>query len=120
MKLVSKFNKKSEAQKLNAGHVCDDVVKALNLRLQTASEEDSCSPLIFTEVRKFESMNGFINVFLQSEQFMDRVHVQKFKKQISNKDSLLNQKEASEESQFSIKPIGYLESCFREKFGTPR
>ena len=51
---------------------------------------------------------------------MDRVHVQKFKKQISNKDSMLNQKEASEESQFSIKPIGYLESCFREKFGTPR
>jgi len=30
------------------------------------------------------------------------------------------QKDQAVDPMFCIKPIGYLESCFREKFGTPR
>jgi hypothetical protein len=32
-------------------------------------------------------MNGFINIFLANEQFIDRVHVLSRKKSVSNKDA---------------------------------
>lgn len=53
---------------------------------------------------------------------MDRVHVQFRKKTVSNRDAQPAGDESTQNSEqtFSIKPIGYLESCFREKFGTPR
>ena len=59
---------------------------------------------------------------------MDRVQVQLQKKTITYKHgtSMDSQRKIAQanqntnESSFVIKPIGYLESCFREKFGTPR
>ena len=51
---------------------------------------------------------------------MNRVHSYKKKKSVTNKDSNPRSDYAASETAFAIKPIGYLESCFREKFGTPR
>ena len=68
-------------------------------------------------------MNGFINIHLLDEQFVDRVGVLRLKKKVSNSDRLFQGGDPLEEEpdqSYSIKPIGYLQSCFREKFGTPR
>jgi hypothetical protein len=51
---------------------------------------------------------------------MDRVHALSRKKSVSNKDAQPTGDETPADHAFSIKPIGYLDSCFREKFGTPR
>ena len=72
-------------------------------------------------------MNGFTNIHLVNEQFMDRVSAMVKTRKVTNKDKQFafakaNGESADDEidSVFAIKPIGYLESCFREKFGTPR
>ena len=78
MKLVSKFNKKNESVQLNANTICSQVVEALNNRLKELLAHEEQSPnlaLVVEEVERFESMNGFINIFLTNESFMDRVHV---------------------------------------------
>jgi hypothetical protein len=90
MKLVSKFNKKNDSVQLNSNTICSQVVEALNNRLKEllAHEEQSQNlALVVEEVERFESMNGFINIFLTNEQFMDRVHVQFRKKVVTNKDA---------------------------------
>ena len=58
---------------------------------------------------------------------MDRISVNISKRKVTNKDktlqnqsSLLSEDDPDQEASYNIKPIGYLESCFREKFGTPR
>jgi hypothetical protein len=40
---------------------------------------------VFSEVHKFEALNGFINIYLLNEQFMDRVHVTIQKKNVTYK-----------------------------------
>lgn len=42
----------------------------LNLRLEDEGESEK---MVKSEVLKFEAVNGFLNVFLQNDQFMDRV-----------------------------------------------
>ena len=81
--------------------------------------------LVVQEVRNFTALNGFINVHLQNDQFMDRVSVSISKRKVTNKDKAMQRSSSldhMDESQatYNIKPIGFLESCFREKFGTPR
>jgi tRNA-Thr(GGU) m(6)t(6)A37 methyltransferase TsaA len=93
-----------------------DIVEVGNtFGLQIA--EGDASGLVAMEVSKFKNNNGFINIFLVNEQFMDRVQKMVKKKSVSNKDSF---SQSETEQSFCIKPIAYLESCFREKFGTPR
>ena len=72
-------------------------------------------------------MNGFTNIHLVNEQFMDRVSAMVKTRKVTNKDKQFafaraggESVEEEVDSVFAIKPIGYLESCFREKFGTPR
>ena len=50
---------------------------------------------------------------------MDRISVTIKKKAVTNKDANYLSGEETD-TNFCIKPIAYLESCFREKFGTPR
>ena len=80
--------------------------------------------LVVGEVRIFTALNGFLNVHLKNEQFMDRVSVSLSKRKVTNKDLLMKSQSSLEnqeqQSTYNIKPIGFLESCFREKFGTPR
>ena len=42
--------------------------------------------LVIREVRNFTALNGFINVHLANEQFMDRVSVSISKRKVTNKD----------------------------------
>ena len=42
--------------------------------------------LVIREVRNFTALNGFINVHLVNEQFMDRVSVSISKRKVTNKD----------------------------------
>ena len=67
-------------------------------------------------------MEGFLNVHLANEQFMDRVQVLMRTKTVTNKDALRSslRPDNNTEVSYCIRPIAYLESCFREKFGTPR
>ena len=55
---------------------------------------------------------------------MDRVHILSKKKTVTYKEGAFSPQtsleEQSHEPAFVIRPIGYLESCYREKFGTPR
>ena len=88
---------------------------------------DRSCPLVINEVAKFTAMNGFTNIHLVNEQFMDRVSAMVKTRKVTNKDKQFAYAKAGGESVeeevdsvFAIKPIGYLESCFREKFGTPR
>lgn len=84
--------------------------------------------LVIREVRNFTALNGFVNVHLLNDQFMDRVSVSISKRKVTNKDKTLLEKQNSlgapeiddRQQTYNIKPIGFLESCFREKFGTPR
>ena len=39
-----------------------------------------------SEVRNFTALNGFVNVHLVNEQFMDRVSVSISKRKVTNKD----------------------------------
>ena len=96
---------------------------AAELNLKLENDEYKTFSLVQSEIQKFESLNGFLNVFLLNEQFMDRVHVMIKKKNVTYKEGAFGPNYQSDdicESAFVIRPIGYLESCFREKFGTPR
>ena len=92
MKLVSKFQKKNQTAKLNVAEICALIVKELNTKLVDGKEVQS---ILREEIKKFESMNGFINIFLTNEQFMDRVHIVTRKQSVSNKDAR-QQSEADE------------------------
>ena len=88
--------------------------------------DKSCG-LVPSEVSKFAAIDGFINIHLVNEQYMDRVCEIIKTRKVTNKDKNLLKGGSSTgfdedevDSVFAIKPIGYLESCFREKFGTPR
>ena len=88
--------------------------------------DKSCG-LVPSEVSRFAAIDGFINIHLVNEQYMDRVCEIIKTRKVTNKDKNLTVRRASAsfeaeevDSVFAIKPIGYLESCFREKFGTPR
>ena len=70
MKLVSKFQKKNQSAKVNVAEVCAIIVNKLNAELVEGREVPQ---ILREEIKKFESMNGFINIFLTNEQFMDRV-----------------------------------------------
>lgn len=74
MKMASKYNKANdkvpEFQKVDAKKLAEQVTHELNTRLD---QEHHAYSQVHNEVSKFEHMNGFINVFLQNEQFMDRV-----------------------------------------------
>ncbi len=74
--------------------------------------------MILAEVSKFEAMDGFLNIFLQNEQFMDRVQFMLKKRQVSYLEA--SHETSPFESSFMIRPIGQIESVFRQKFGTPR
>jgi len=113
MKLVSKANKTIKTEpKLDASQLCSKICLALNERLKLINKnrtfdfdeqshdivevgntfglqtaEDEASGLVSLEVLKFENNNGFMNIFLVNEQFMDRVQSMVKKKSISNKDS---------------------------------
>ena len=51
------------------------------------NEVDSTkAELVVREVRNFTALNGFINVHLANEQFMDRVSVSISKRKVTNKD----------------------------------
>ena len=90
------------------------------------NQTDKASELVISEVARFTAINGFINVHLVNEQYMDRVSEMVKTRKVTNKDKnyakhgSLSLEAEEKDSVFAIKPIGYLESCFREKFGTPR
>ena len=87
--------------------------------------DKSCG-LVPSEVSRFAAIDGFINIHLVNEQYMDRVCEIIKTRKVTNKDKNLTKRASASldaeevDSVFAIKPIGYLESCFREKFGTPR
>ena len=87
---------------------------------------DKACGLVPSEVSRFAAIDGFINIHLVNEQYMDRVCEIIKTRKVTNKDKNLTKRASSSldaeevDSVFAIKPIGYLESCFREKFGTPR
>ena len=90
------------------------------------NQTDKTNELIISEVARFTAINGFINIHLVNEQYMDRVSAMVKTRKVTNKDKNyakhggLSLESDEMDSVFAIKPIGYLESCFREKFGTPR
>lgn len=45
--------------------------------------------LVVREVRNFSALNGFINIHLVNEQFMDRVTVSISKRKVTNKDKTM-------------------------------
>ena len=60
----------------------------LNLRLEDEGESEK---MVKSEVLKFEAVNGFLNVFLQNDQFMDRVQLMMKKKHLTYKEGEFNQ-----------------------------
>ncbi|CDW81477.1 UNKNOWN [Stylonychia lemnae] len=122
IKLVSKYNKStiSSNNPGNAEKIAETLAVELNKRLEDESEIQT---VLHQEISKFSSSSGFLNVFLVNQQFMDRVHIMSKKKNVTYKEGIFSPQNMNEqplESAFVIRPIGYLESCFREKFGTPR
>ena len=77
IKLVSKYNKKategSDLGKIEAREVGELITQELNRRLEEDTE--ASYTLVHSEVARFNHMNGFINIFMQNEQFMDRVQL---------------------------------------------
>lgn len=47
--------------------------------------------MVKSEVLKFEAVNGFLNIFLQNDQFMDRVQLMMKKKHLTYKEGEFNQ-----------------------------
>ncbi len=47
--------------------------------------------MVKSEVLKFEAVNGFLNVFLQNDQFMDRVQLMMKKKHLTYKEGEFSQ-----------------------------
>eukprot|EP00347_Sterkiella_histriomuscorum_P005014 403358232 len=132
IKLVSKYNKSTISMNNpgNAEEIAQIMADELNKKIH--DEEGSGSgqsdqhnqTLIHQEIAKFEAKSGFLNIFLENSQFMDRIQIMNKKKTVTYKEGNMfspgHQNENPLESAFVIRPIGYLESCFREKFGTPR
>ena len=100
IKLCSKYNKSVQAERMRAEprSIAQLVVERLNLQLgvdeaDLTSKDESAAelrtqlqiyasdiqrwPLVYSEVKEFSELNGFINVFLvnPSSQFADRVQV---------------------------------------------
>ena len=48
--------------------------------------------LVIREVRNFTALNGFVNVHLLSDQFMDRVSVSISKRKVTNKDKFMHER----------------------------
>ena len=71
-------------------------------------------PLPF--VTEFSQQNGFINLRI-AEPGLSQITAELNPTQVENQQDL---KTDYSEGKFLMQPIGYLESCFREKFGTPR
>jgi len=66
-------------------------------------------------------MNGFLNVFLVTSlgQFADRIQVMLRPKKAVKHSFNAEKNQEFEQAAYVIKPIGHLESVYREKFGTP-
>ena len=54
--------------------------------IQLNNVDKVIAELVIHEVRNFTGLNGFINVHLVNEQFMDRVSVSISKRKVTNKD----------------------------------
>ena len=82
--------------------VAELLAKELNKRLEESEEG-----VVQSEVLKFEHVNGFVNVFLQNEQFMDRVQLMIRKKHVTYKEGPFGQPAYSgeqEEPAFVVSP----------------
>jgi hypothetical protein len=86
IKLASKFNKAALAKgeaKADASKIAAILAEELNLRLE---DDEHGYTLVHSEVLKFDTINGFLNIFLQNEQFMDRVQLMIRKKHLTYKE----------------------------------
>jgi hypothetical protein len=68
IKQCAKYNRGRATGKADAKIVAESLNEDLNRRLE---EEES--GIVQSEVLRFEHVNGFLNIYLQNEQFMDRV-----------------------------------------------
>ena len=60
-----------------------------------------------SEVLKFEAVNGFLNVFLQNDQFTDRVQLLMKKKHLTYKEGEFSKHHETEEAAFVVSDHSY-------------
>ena len=68
---------------------------ANDFELQPNQVDAMTADLVIREVRNFTALNGFVNVHLLSDQFMDRVSVSISKRKVTNKDKFMHERQNS-------------------------